>query len=226
MPLSLFADWVAPWQNAREPSAPWLSRERQESRENFFKSLAVEASEPETRIISSREVPKTPASEVVSPTSFGGGELQDLPWAAHRDLYPHQKAEQKQKWTWPIEGGRLVSGYGIRQGRFHEGLDIGGAHGSIIRAASGGRIVFAGSLGSYGLVTVIYHGDGLSSIYAHNSQNLRKKGEWVNRGDSIARVGKTGVAEGPHCHFEIRRDGKPINPFHYTFSGSRLVATR
>lgn len=119
---------------------------------------------------------------------------------------------------WPARG-RITSPYGIRviSGRkdFHAGIDIGGPTGTNIVAAESGRVSYAGNMRGFGNVIILSHDGGYSTVYAHNSVNLVKKGWYVNRGSVIAKMGRTGNATGPHLHFEIRLSGKPVNPLPY-----------
>ncbi len=120
---------------------------------------------------------------------------------------------------WPLEG-KISSQFG-RRGLlgFHPGIDIPAPNGTPIRAAADGLVVAsAGSLegySGYGRIIIIEHGDGLRTIYAHNKKNLVRAGECVKIGDIIAEVGSSGDASGPHLHFEIRKNGKPVNPLKY-----------
>ena len=119
---------------------------------------------------------------------------------------------------WPIRG-RITSPFGIRtlNGRkeFHSGIDIGGSLGSNIMAAESGRVSYAGYMRGYGNVIILSHDGGYSTVYAHNSVNLVKKGQYVKKGSVIAKLGRTGNATGPHLHFEIRSGGKPLNPLSF-----------
>jgi len=119
---------------------------------------------------------------------------------------------------WPVRG-RITSPYGQRilNGRkeFHTGIDIGSPTGTKIVAAESGKVSYAGYMRGYGNIVIISHNGGYSTVYAHNSVNLVKKGQSVKRGSIIAKVGRTGNATGPHLHFEIRLSGKPRNPLPY-----------
>ncbi len=119
---------------------------------------------------------------------------------------------------WPVRG-RITSPYGMRviSGRkdFHAGIDIGGPTGTNIVAAESGRVSYAGYMRGYGNVIILSHNGGYSTVYGHNSVNLVKKGQYVNKGSVIAKMGSTGNATGPHLHFEIRSSGKPVNPISY-----------
>ena len=125
-------------------------------------------------------------------------------------------AATKRKLMWPVRGGVLTSRFGTRNGRNHHGIDIGARRGTPVRAASGGTVKFSGwGPTGYGLMIIIKHPNNLTTVYAHNSRNLVKKGTEVKRGQMIARVGKTGRATGPHVHFEVRNDAHAKNPLLY-----------
>ena len=119
---------------------------------------------------------------------------------------------------WPISA-EVSSPFGWRAnpmggggGEFHSGIDLRSPTGTPIRAAGGGTVTFQGWRGGYGNTVMIDHGHGLVTLYAHNSANLVTVGQRVERGDIIARVGTTGRTTGAHVHFEVIRNGTPINP--------------
>lgn len=112
-------------------------------------------------------------------------------------------------------GGRLTSNYGYRHGEFHTGVDLACPTGTPVRAADNGKVTFSGWHGSYGYCVIISHGNGLQTLYAHNSGLVAKAGQTVEKGDTIAKVGETGRATGPHCHFEVRVNGNHANPWKY-----------
>lgn len=120
-------------------------------------------------------------------------------------------------WIHPVEG-RVSSPFGPRrlegeaEARLHAGLDIAAPTGTPIRAARGGTVTFAGRRGGYGNTVVIEHGGGLSTLYAHAASIDVAEGDRVRAGAPIATVGSTGRSTGPHLHFEIRRDGEPVDP--------------
>ncbi len=125
-------------------------------------------------------------------------------------------AAAKKRLMWPVRGGVLTSRFGTRNGKNHHGIDIGARRGTPIRAAEGGTVKFSGwGPTGYGLMVIIKHSGHLTTVYAHNSRNLVKEGSKVNRGQMIARVGKTGRASGPHVHFEVRNDTHAKNPLLY-----------
>ncbi len=120
--------------------------------------------------------------------------------------------------AWPVQG-RITSGFGWRKNpyssksrEFHEGIDIATTYGTPIRAAAYGIVTFSGYKAGWGREVIISHGYGYVSQYAHNSQLLVNKGDKVERGQIIARLGSTGRSTGPHLHFGVAKDGKWINP--------------
>lgn len=112
---------------------------------------------------------------------------------------------------WPLQG-RLSSTYGMRRGSFHWGIDITGRVGTPIRAVAAGTVIRAGRAGTYGYRVQIQHKSGISTLYAHASKLKVAVGDQVNQGDIIAYVGSTGNATGPHLHFEVKVNGRNVNP--------------
>ncbi|HEY8422551.1 MAG TPA: M23 family metallopeptidase [Thermoclostridium sp.] len=125
---------------------------------------------------------------------------------------------------WPTEG-KIESEYGnrlhpiYRKYQSHTGVDIGGKKGNPIYAAASGTVIAAGKNGGYGYMVDIDHGNGLVTRYAHCSKILVRKWQKVKVGDKIAEVGDTGTTTGPHLHFEILLDGKPIDPVIFIGTG-------
>lgn len=126
--------------------------------------------------------------------------------------------------AWPAKGS-VSSLYGGRadpfsgSASFHPGLDITAPYGEKVTAAGGGVVAFAGNDGDgFGNEVVIDHGDQISTLYGHMSEILVKKGEEIERGGLIGRVGSTGRSTGNHLHFEILVDGTPTNPLAYIAS--------
>ena len=110
-------------------------------------------------------------------------------------------------------GWRMHPVLGYR--RFHAGLDFGASYGSTIRAADSGTVIMAGWYGGYGNAVIIDHGEGITTLYGHTSQLLVSEGQTVQRGQAIALVGSTGLSTGPHLHFEVRKEGEPVDPANY-----------
>lgn len=119
---------------------------------------------------------------------------------------------------WPLPGG-ISSGYGKRGRRFHWGIDIPAPGGTPIRAPADGLVLVSSNgmrgFSGYGRVVVIEHGNGISTLYAHNKSNEVKAGSCIRAGEVLGRVGATGNATWNHLHFEIRKNGKPVNPLDY-----------
>ncbi|MDD4801878.1 MAG: M23 family metallopeptidase [Syntrophomonas sp.] len=121
---------------------------------------------------------------------------------------------------WPVNG-EISSEYGLRESpwngkeTFHEGIDIKESVGADIVAAADGEVIYADWMAVYGKTVVIEHGNGLQSKYAHASALLVKKGEKVEKGDIIARVGNTGLSTGPHLHFSIMKQDQLVDPLIY-----------
>jgi murein DD-endopeptidase MepM/ murein hydrolase activator NlpD len=121
---------------------------------------------------------------------------------------------------WPTNGA-IVSGFGYRTHpvygttRFHAGVDIDGGCGQPIFAAEDGTVLSTGYNGGYGNATVIDHGNGLSTLYAHQSSIGVSSGQRVARGEQIGLVGTTGLSTGCHLHFEVRVNGSAVDPMGY-----------
>ena len=115
---------------------------------------------------------------------------------------------------WPVDG-IVTSGFGMRWGRIHEGIDIAASTGAPIWAAAAGTVIHAGWLGGYGNLVVLDHGNGLATAYAHCSAILVGVGQTVAQGETIALVGSTGHSTGPHLHFEVRVNGVAVDPLLY-----------
>ena len=116
---------------------------------------------------------------------------------------------------WPVKG-QLTSRFGNRNGRHHDGIDIGARRGTSIVAAAEGKVMFSGwGPTGYGLMVIIKHNNNLTTVYAHNAHVHVHKNQMVKQEQRIASVGSTGRSTGPHLHFEVRNDSHPINPLNY-----------
>jgi murein DD-endopeptidase MepM/ murein hydrolase activator NlpD len=154
-----------------------------------------------------------------------GQELKDLAAAAEQFWRVKLRAERERlvRITPSISPckGEMTSGYGHRVhpiygvNKLHSGCDFTAAHGTPIWATAAGTVSSSDWLGGYGKTVEIEHGEGLKTLYAHCDELKVKKGQTVRRGQLIATVGTTGLSSGPHCHYEIHKDGKPIDPASY-----------
>ncbi|MFA4844082.1 MAG: peptidoglycan DD-metalloendopeptidase family protein [Candidatus Margulisiibacteriota bacterium] len=117
---------------------------------------------------------------------------------------------------WPLQG-RITSRYGVyrRRGSRHTGVDIATTYGTPIHAADAGEVIFSGWWDGYGKAIVIDHGRGLATVYGHMSRLYPSVGATVAKGQTIGLEGSTGYSTGPHLHFEVRKNGKPVNPMPY-----------
>ena len=127
----------------------------------------------------------------------------------------------KGKIGWPAVATNITSYFGYRRHpifrtkRLHSGIDIGGGRGSGILAAADGIVIHSGWRGGYGKCVIIDHGGGIATLYGHASRLYVRKGSRVKRGQKIAAIGSTGFSTGPHLHFEVRKNGSPVNPMSY-----------
>ena len=116
---------------------------------------------------------------------------------------------------WPVQG-QLTSKFGNRNGRHHDGIDIGARKGAPIVSAADGKVMFSGwGPTGYGLMVIIKHKNNLTTVYAHNSHIHVHKNQVVKQRQKIASVGSTGRSTGPHLHFEVRNDSHAYNPLQY-----------
>tara|TARA_B100001540_G_scaffold212561_1_gene187405 strand:- start:6 stop:803 length:798 start_codon:yes stop_codon:yes gene_type:complete len=124
----------------------------------------------------------------------------------------------------PTKDGWISSTYGRRldpisgKMQFHHGVDFAGKSGSPIHSVASGLVTWSGNRYGYGNLVEINHGNGYQTRYAHHTKNLVVVGQKVDKGQVIALMGDTGRATGPHVHFEVVKDGTPINPIKYTSS--------
>lgn len=122
---------------------------------------------------------------------------------------------QGKKFHMPVRG-TISSGFGTRNGRMHEGIDILAPEGTPVRAASYGVVVYAGDgMRGYGNAIILDHGDGVTTLYGHLQRIRVRSGDAVAAGNVIGTVGETGNATAPHLHFELRVGADELDPENY-----------
>ena len=121
----------------------------------------------------------------------------------------------KGRFLWPVNG-KVISGFGMRNGEKHAGIDIKAEAGKPVMAADSGKVIYSGNgLNGYGNLIIIKHEGTFFTVYAHNKKNLASEGSLVEKGEEIAQVGDTGRATTPHLHFEIRKNKVTVDPTLY-----------
>jgi murein DD-endopeptidase MepM/ murein hydrolase activator NlpD len=126
--------------------------------------------------------------------------------------------------------GRITSGFGLRFHpilrftRMHTGLDFGAAWGSPIVAAADGQVVAAGGIGGYGRAGEVAHGGGIMTLYGHMSAVAASPGQMVRQGQVIGYVGSSGLSTGPHLHFEVRMNGRPVDPMSVRLQSRNVIS--
>ena len=133
-------------------------------------------------------------------------------------LQSHRDQTQRTPSIWPTKGW-LTSNFAssrmhpiFHEARPHEGIDVSAAEGTPIFAPAAGRVVNVRTMTGYGRTVTIDHGYGVQTFYAHVSKVLIRVGQWVERNNKIAEVGSTGIATGPHLHYEVIVNGRPVDP--------------
>lgn len=140
-----------------------------------------------------------------------------------------QKATKSRDRVFPtVKGAPITSGYGWRihpitgERKFHTGIDFGASQGTPIYAFEAGKVEFVGWKSGYGKAVIINHGEAKSTLYGHASKLIVRKGERVVPGQTIGYIGSTGMSTGPHLHFEVRINNKPVNPRPFLKQSGRL----
>ncbi len=128
---------------------------------------------------------------------------------------PRPRVKTDAEFQWPLVGP-INSPFGPRWGKFHAGIDIGSPHYQEVEAAADGEVIYArDTAGPLGNAVVLQHGRGMRTVYAHLSVVIAHEGDTVRQGQAIGGVGDTGRTTGPHLHFEVRKNGAPVNPEDY-----------
>ena len=151
------------------------------------------------------------------------------------DYYDERgRSAQKSLLKTPVSGARLTSGFGMRRhpllgySKMHTGVDFGVPHGTPIRAAGSGVVEIAGRNGAYGITVELRHNNKYETLYAHMSKLASgvRRGARVNQGQIIGYVGSTGRSTGPHLHYEVRMNERPVNPTRIKAAGGKQLAGR
>lgn len=154
------------------------------------------------------------------------GLLEDTEGSLHdvrSSVAEHQELLRSKPSLWPVTG-LLTSPFGYRRSpfgtgyEFHRGVDIAAPRGTPVLATADGVVTFVGWLSSYGITIRIDHGHGVETLSAHLGKSTVEAGQRVNRGETIGLVGSTGRSTGPHLHYEVHIDGRPVNPRPYLVS--------
>ena len=185
-------------------------------------TLVASLSPQEEAQITDRQAKQAQTTETIMPEHIGGGTIVTNP-----PVFEHVAAVAPETaFTMPVEG-TISSPFGWRfdpinnKRAWHTGLDIRANSGSAVTAGMQGTVTFAGEDPELGNMIIIDHGNGMETVYGHNSELLVKTGDTVTSGTQIARVGSSGRTNGSHLHFEIRQNGLSINPEPY-FSKEKI----
>ncbi len=173
----------------------------------------------ETLRIPTTTGPETIAKSPQSSTTSEAAHLLAL--QRHLERLPQTPPKKRHGFIWPVVG-QLTSPFGERGhamggggAQFHAGIDISVPTGTPVLAAQEGTVAFAGYNGAYGKVVKLDHANGFSTLYAHNSRLLVYVGQTIEAGQVICLSGSTGRSTGPHLHFEVHKDGWPVDPLPY-----------
>jgi murein DD-endopeptidase MepM/ murein hydrolase activator NlpD len=191
-----------------------------------IKQLASVIAEQKVKITTQAEEKKKVIEELKAREAEGEQKIAELERSSQELelLIQRKMAERKRAgavargsgvFIWPLNG-RITSKYGsyrrYSRGHFHTGVDIATTYGTPVLAADNGEIIFAGWWDGYGKAVVIDHGKGIATVYGHLSRIYPSVGMTVAKAQTIGLEGNTGNSTGPHVHFEVRRNGVPINP--------------
>ncbi len=204
-------------QREAEEAARKAEEERKRKEEEARRAAEAERKRKEEEARKAAE-----AAEKARLAAEEAARLKEEAERAAREALQSHKDPKDWNFCWPIERyTRFTSQFGYRihpiskVWQLHSGVDLGASTGTKIYAAQEGTVHLARENGSYGLCVIINHGSGLQTVYGHCSKLLVSEGQKVTRGQTIALVGMTGGATGPHLHFEVRENGTPVDPLPY-----------
>jgi murein DD-endopeptidase MepM/ murein hydrolase activator NlpD len=163
------------------------------------------------------------ANGITDPRELRVGQVLTIPGAyrgasigtASSGVRRYTGERASRQFQWPVQQGVVSSGFGIRNGAMHEGVDIAAPAGTPVYAADSGVVIFSGTLHGYGNTVIIRHDDDYATVYGHNERNLVSEGARVTRGQEIGEIGRSGRTTGANLHFEVRRDNVAQNPLAY-----------
>lgn len=163
------------------------------------------------------------ANGLSDPRELRVGQVLTIPGAyraasigtASRGVHPYTGERASRQFQWPVSQGVVSSGFGIRNGAMHDGVDIAAPAGTPVFAADSGVVIFSGTLHGYGNTVIIRHDDDYATVYGHNQRNLVGEGVRVARGQEIGEIGRSGRTTGANLHFEVRRDNVARDPLAY-----------
>jgi lipoprotein NlpD len=163
------------------------------------------------------------ANGLSDPRELRVGQMLTIPGAyraaaigtASSGVHRYTGERASRQFLWPVQQGVVSSGFGIRNGAMHSGVDIAAPVGTPVLAADSGVVIFSGTLHGYGNTVIIRHDDEYATVYGHNSRNLVSEGTRVTRGQEIGEIGRSGRTTGANLHFEVRRDNIAENPLAY-----------
>jgi murein DD-endopeptidase MepM/ murein hydrolase activator NlpD len=163
-----------------------------------------------------------PARIEVGQEIFVPGATRRLPVQIITPLFAESRAPTldelprgSRPFRWPTREGTLSSRFGPRNGTVHDGIDIAAPEGTEVYAARAGRVIYSDQIPGYGNIVIVDHGDGLSTVYAHNSKNEVSEGDVVKEGELVSLVGRSGRTTGANLHFEVRQRNVARNPLDY-----------
>ena len=167
----------------------------------------------------------TAAAEVAAAKGIDPKTGQHSPAPTPVESSPGEVGVATGEFTNPAPGYAITSGFGYRthpihgDRRLHAGVDLGTPTGTVVEAADGGQVTFAGISGSlttgYGRLVIVDHGNGYETYYAHLQGFFVREGDIIAQGDPVGRANSSGYSTGPHLHFEVRQNGQPQNPIDY-----------
>jgi murein DD-endopeptidase MepM/ murein hydrolase activator NlpD len=163
------------------------------------------------------------ANGLSDPRELRVGQVLTIPGAyravsigtASSGVHRYTGERASRQFLWPVQQGVVSSGFGIRNGAMHSGVDIAAPVGTPVLAADSGVVIFSGTLHGYGNTVIIRHDDEYATVYGHNSRNLVSEGARVERGQQIGEIGRSGRTTGANLHFEVRRDNIAKDPLAY-----------